>query len=399
MVIKYLLQDGSDEGGGSGGGTAEAGRIRVDGLRLVRQDGTLFPFRGADSYSLYHRFLVGQDIMPVVRELVALGANVLRVFSMYDENGIGKANGLGRLSPSIPGYYDQWSAFCEACASLGMRLEIVLLADAQNIIPETDRQLGHINRLYDILEPHWNVNFVETCNEPAKNGVDLARVVPRKGLILRASGNYDLEDGRIAHVLDYVTLHTERKPEWPRTCRALAEFRDGADGLEAVRVPVVSDEPTGYAEVARPDSRSGPGYPHGDWLDDARVYAAGCQMFGAGSTFHSDSGVISVLLGPAQKQAATEWFKAAMWMPVEAQFAGYQRGCAGGGPCIGDMPINHHDLEEPFDVRSLRTYAKRANGFEWCVAIRRATTWHVELLRGCQLVEETFPGLAKVREP
>lgn len=337
--------------------------------------------------------------MPVLRELVALGANVLRVFAMYNEHGIGKVNGLGRLHPGLPSYYNNWDGLAELCATVGMRLEVVLLADAQDIIPSSQDQQAHVDRLYDILEQHWNVNFVETCNEPGKNGVDTGRVVPRKGLILRASGQYDVEDGRVSDVLDYVTLHTERKPEWPRTCRALGEIRDGADGLEATNCPVVSDEPTGFAEVARPDSRTGPGDPHGDYLDDARTYAAGCQMFGAGSTFHSDDGVISKTLGPNQLRAAQEWFKAAIWMPVEAQFAGYQRGCEGGGPCVGDMPIDHHDLHENHPVRSLRTYAKRAQGLEFCVGIRRADSWFVSLLRGCSLVAEDFPGLARVREP
>lgn len=337
--------------------------------------------------------------MPVLRELVALGCNVIRVFAMYNEFGIGKVNGLGRLHPGLPGYWENWDNFTQLCATVGMRLEVVLLADAQDIVPDRVAQQAHVNRLYDLLEPEWNASFVETCNEPGKNGVDISFVVPRDGLIVRASGNYDVRDGRINDILDYITLHTERKPEWPRTCRSLSELRDGADNLEATRCPVVSDEPTGFAEASRPDSRTGPGDPYGDFLDDARTYAAGCQMFGAGSTFHSDSGVNSELLGPAQRAAAAEWFKAAMWMPVEAQFAGYQRGCEGGGPCVGNMPIDHHDLHENHPVRALRTYAKRAQGLEFCVAIRRAASWSVSLLRGCTLVAEDFPGLARVREP
>jgi len=399
----FVTRRGSAGGGGGGGGshTGEEGDLYIDGLAIKRQkDGSLFPFRGADAFSLFHRHMVGQDIMPVLLELVEIGFNVIRVFSMYDENGIGKANGLGRLSPKQPDYnYNRWHQFLDLCASVGMRVEVVLGADTQTLGFNTDAMLDHVGRMMGLLEPHWNANFVETCNEPAKNGVDLDRVVPRKGRILRASGNYDLENGRIAHVLDYVTLHTERKPEWPRTCRALSEFRDGADGLEAVRVPVVSDEPTGYAEVARPDSRSGPGYPHGDWLDDARTYAAGCQMFGAGSTFHSDSGVSSVLLGPNQRLAAIEWVKAATWMPVDAQFSEYQRGGAGGGAGIGNMPIDHHDLEESTEPRALRTYCKRGAGRENCVAIRRGGGWFVKLLRGCTLIKEAFRGLVEVKEP
>ncbi len=402
MDARTLLLFG--DSGGGGGHTGERGHLHIDGIRIVREDGSTFPFRGADSYSLYHRFLLGQDIRPVLNELVGLGFNVLRVFSMYNEFGIGNVNGLGRLHPGLPEYWEQWPAFATECASVGLRLEVVLLADAQDIMPNEAVQQMHVDRLYDLLEPHWNVSFVETCNEPHQNGVDLDHVVPRKGLILRASGTSSVDDtGRIPNVLDYVTTHTERKFEWPRTCRALGEIRDGAENLEAVNVPVVSDEPTGFAEQARPESRSGPGYHPADsnWthLDDARVYAAGCQMFGAGSTFHSDDGVSSRLLGPEQKKAAVAWLQGAMWMPVEAQFAEYQRGGFGGGPGFGNMPINHHDLDESVEPRALRTYAKRAEGVENCVAIRRSAGWFPEMLRGCTLINEWFPGLAKVREP
>lgn len=397
----------SNTGGGGGGGsshTGEKGRLSIRDLAILREDGSTFPFRGADSFSLFHRFLIGENILPVLLELVSLGCNVIRVFAMYNEHGIGKVNGLGRLRPNDhPNYYAAWHPFLELCATVGMRVEVPLLADAQEM--SIGEQQEHVNLLYNILEGHWNANFCETCNEPKINGVDLDQVAPRKGLVLRASGNYDLEHGKIGYVLDYVTLHTERKFEWPRTCRTLGEFRDGADGLEAVRVPVVSDEPTGVAEAARPDARTGPDYFPPDhhegwtWLDDLRQYAAGCQMFGAGSTFHYDDGVTSRLMGPNQKIAAIEWFKAVIWMPVEAQFSQYQRGGEGGGAGVGDMPINHHDLHEPYPVRSLRTYAKRGQGLEFCVAIRKGKEWFTEPLRGCTVVEQTFPGLTKVREP
>lgn len=355
--------------------------------------------------------MLGEDIRPVVRELVGLGFNVVRVFSMYDERGIGRVNGLGRLTPYDVRYkYSLWTDFARVLAEFGMRLEVVGLADTEWLGVTPDLQQPHLNALYNQLEPEWNASFIETCNEPAKNGVDTGAIKPRKGLILRASGQYDVEDGRVPDVLDYVTLHTERKFEWPRTCRTLSEFRDGAEGLEAVRVPVVSDEPTGFAEAARPDSRSGPGYfpddgqvtpanPEGwSYLDDARQYAACSQMHGAGSTFHYDDGVTSVLMGPNQKRAAQAWLEGAKFMPVEAQFAEYQRGGYGGGAGIGNMPIDHHDLDESTEPRALRTYAKRGAGRENCVAIRDGRGWFPKMLRGCTLIRTEANGLVEVKE-
>jgi hypothetical protein len=220
-----------------------------------------------------------------------------------------------------------------------------------------------------------------------KNGCDVERLAPSAVGVLRASGNYDVEPGvaSIFH-LDYLTLHTERKPEWPRTARALGELRDGFDAFRGVRVPVVGDEPTGFAEVPRGDSRS-------DNADDARYYAATAALMGAGSTFHSDDGIASRMLGPKQKTAAIAWFTAARWVPVSAQFAPYQRGSEFGGPGIGDMPLEHTD------VLALRSFCKHADGSEWCVAIRPAPAWTAIPRRGCAVVAQPSRGLVQLACP
>lgn len=162
------------------------------------------------------------------------------------------------------------------------------------------------------------------------------------------------------------------------------------------RVPCVDDEPMGCAEVARPGSRvSGP-------PSDFRQAGAGYQMFGAGGTFHSDDGVTSSIWQPTQRACAEEFFYGMAFMPPEAQLGAYQRGASeadggGTGPGVGDMPIVHYDLNEPHDPAALRSFCKRANGFEWCDRIRpRGAT---EARRGCTVESEPRDGLIKLREP
>ena len=75
----------------------------------------------------------------------------------------------------------------------------------------------------------------------------------------------------------------------------------------------------GFAEVANGDRRS-------DSVEDAAYFAATAALMGAGSTFHSDGGILSQLWGPVQAAAARAWFDAAKWVPVEAQLWPYQRG-------------------------------------------------------------------------
>jgi hypothetical protein len=406
-IQQYLqhVADGDSGGSGGGGHTGESGRITRDGLLLRRQNGSIFPWRSCSDFSLFQRFNLGQDIDPVIRDRVSAGALMGRVFFMFDGNGIGKASGLGAFWPD---HYTDEAAhkFLDHCATFGYRVSPVCLADARD--RSWEWMQSHLYRLGAIFALHWNAGLAQLANEPGKNlpgGVEDARRLglPSDSRVLWTSGDYDIEQYATTHpVRDYYVGHGERKPEWPRTCRALGEWRDGfgwgqdehgeeRPPFEGVHVPCVDDEPMGCAEVERPGSRvAGP-------PSDFRQAGAGFQMFGAGGTYHSDNGVISTVWGPIQRQCADEFFYGMAWMPPETQLAAYQRGSAGNGPGIGDMPLVHHDLEEGIDPAALRTFCKRATGFEWCNRIR--PRGQSQTRRGCTIESEPRDGLVKVREP
>lgn len=232
-------------------------------------------------------------------------------------------------------------------------------------------------------------NTVEFTNERFKNldNLDeiLATVHIPAGLIW-ASGDYDVESPTFIKGL-YVTYHTDRKPDWPRTPRGLAEIRDDING--GTHCPVVADEPTGAAEAPRGDSRS-------STASDFGYYAACAAQMGAGATFHSDDGIASRFLGPVQKDCARAFFAALAYIPPDCQFAPYTRGGAN-NVNVGDLPVVHHDLEEPTDPAALRSYSKTSSdGFNYYNRIRaRGGT---VMNPGWQQNEEPTFGIGRARK-
>ena len=150
-----------------------------------------------------------------------------------------------------------------------MRIELVVFASAQDIMPKQDEQRTHPHRVVDTIGGVWNV-FIEIANEPGQNGCDPVAIwnmsEPRPCPM--AYGMNDMvvtqqPDGlwvaTMPHVLSYITPHLPRDPEdaWSRKAKDLSEYRDGSgDGGEngplfaGAHVPPVSDEPKGASEAA-----------------------------------------------------------------------------------------------------------------------------------------------------
>jgi len=368
--------------------------LSVVGNRFVREDGSLFQWRGFSDFSLFQRFTLGEDITALLDERQALGVNILRVFGMFD-TGIGNASGLGPFNPTWSGL--QLTAFLNLLAERGLRCEFTVFADAQVLMPDLSAQRQHFQSICLLLQDHWNV-VVELVNEPlgndaSKNGVHPKDFTKPSG-VLCASGKYDFDDGSSAvpsWVWHWTNTHSERKAEWPRTPRSSGEIRDGFDWSDGqhfpgTNSPVVQDEPTGAAEVPRGDSRS-------STPEDFAWYAACAAQMGAGATFHSDDGIASRLLGPVQMQCAEAFFAGLMFIPAEAQFAPYSRGDAGGWPGVGDMPVEHFDLDENRTPAALRTFAKVVEPFNYYNRIRKVGdteargVWHLD--------EEPLPGIGR----
>jgi hypothetical protein len=339
----------------------EHGPLHVDGLVFRRDDDSIFQWRGCSEFLAFKRFREeGPDaIEPIFNERIAAGCNLFRVLGMVDS--------FAKLRPDAT-YYEDLAAFADYVALFDARLEFVIFADAQIILPDAIAEQHHADRVLEVLAGKPNV-VIEVANEPFKNlpggaatASGLAHGLRGHGLLI-ASGNYDIPTcaATFDHG-DFVTVHTERKPDWPRTARSLAEIRDGfgwgaCGSFAGVRVPVIGDEPMGFAEVATA-SRSAS-------VDDAAYFAGTCGLMAAGCTFHSDDGVASVAWHPMQAAAAAAFFAALRWVPVEAQLAPYMRGGTDTG-CrwIGDSVAEHDDAQE------LRSFAKEVGNQAWLVQLR-----------------------------
>jgi hypothetical protein len=367
--------------------------LHVDKTTFRREDGSTFPWVGCSDFALFARYARGEDIAPILDERIALGFNLLRVFGMFDRFGIGgpQASGLGEFTPATtPDYYRKLRAFIDTTQARGLRVEFVYFADADarpdstgGLMTDRASRQAHIDAVRAALMGTWGVCH-EIANEAFKNFEDAESYTLDPALGLRAYGT-KLPDGDIPTVwpiLDYLTPHDhERKDEWPRTVRGYGEI------VDALRVPVVADEPMGFAEIFRPGSRA-------TSADDAAWFAAGMAMFASGSTFHSDDGVASRLFSPVQKEAAKAWAWAARWVPPEAQLAPYQRGGDCGTAGIGAMPVEHCDLETNGTSRALRTFAKTVNGVAYVIRIRPVGPTIPR--DGWKILEEPRLGFAKL---
>lgn len=330
-----------------------------------------------------------------MQDRISAGVNLVRVLGMVDS--------FEHFYPQEhPEYYTRLRPFADMLASRGLRMEFVPFADALIIMPSESQREEHANRVIEALAHHPAV-FIEPANEPGHGDQISEEEAHTLGLRMQGQGipiatsiwAESIPEGTTAvPTLDFGTHHPDRGDEWPRFCRALDEVCKGwgwPDGTSfaGLHVPMVGDEPMGAAETDQPGRRS-------NVPSDFREYANGCALMGAGATFHSDDGIDSVVWGPKQRECALAFFAGLSYVPVECQLAPYQRGGAGGGSGVGNMPIVHYDLNENTDPGALRSYAKLdKDGNEYALAIR-ATVPDLVPRDGWRLVEQPFRGIGKL---
>jgi len=340
----------------------EIGEIVIDRPAMRDDVGDCWQWRGFTDFLLFLRWLQegpSAALEALVSERLELGVNVVRVLGMVDS--------FAHLWPQEqPTYYGELRPFVQWLAGHGLRVEFVVFADAQIIMPHADDRQRHLTRVLDALdpaaggggfEPVWNV-FIEIANEPFKNlpggdpeATDLALSVKGTTELLIASGAYTAWPP--AATADYGTTHCERSDDWPRKCKDQKDLCDNSD-----QTPWIGDEPMGASETLQPGKRD-TNPDHFAW------YASGSQMFSPGATFHCDDGINSISpIGPTQRACALAFFWALGWTPKEALLWPYQRGDMGSEAGIGNMPILHDDALET------RSYAKSNGGQSWAIQIQ-----------------------------
>ena len=335
---------------------------RVYAIRTHFQTETGLPWRGdsVTAFELFHRWLDG-DTEGVSAFLDSFPhANTVRVFGMWTNSPTGR-----RFDPTTYGdrYFTDLSTFASYLQSRGTYLAFTAITDAQVLMPSTAVQRAFLVKVGEALRSHPNV-FLETCNEPFKNGCDVFALMRAPGDITQATGDYG--DHPTLYRLDYMTWHPERDSEWPRKTRA--------DELAAImKVPVWIDEPMGAAEVGVPGRRS---HVAEDFFD----FAAGCALHASGCTFHSDAGLTASLPGPNQARARDYFFDALREIPpVVAQWS-YTRGG------LADNPLEHDD------AMTLRTFCQVSGNMAVCQAVRPQAGWRAVSRGDWRIVRQAGPG-------
>jgi len=302
--------------------------------------GSTWKWRGASAFRLFELFLKGENIGPFCRWALTSQINILRVFGAY--NG-----GIGRLIPTeYPTYGAQLPRFLDVVNGYGLSVEFTIFADMQTPALAAINQASNYQTVINILRGRAGV-VVEICNEPFKNGVVPESLYQPLPDLMQALGSYDFIDGQIKHA-DYVTMHTDRGPEWPRKAKDMLEVsRLGWDGFTALRHPCIGDEPLGIGPE-QPGSRSMVAADHA-------AYHGVAALFSSGSTIHSTFGV-QTRLPTAEEQrclaAATATMQA---VPPECATWKYTAGH------LGDCPLEN---------QGLRVYGMIDAGRAVCVLVR-----------------------------
>lgn len=338
------------------------GRVTPNG-ELFQLNGSIWQWRGSTDFMLLRDYLDGKDISGVLTERYEAGANLVRVLGMAHYIPINAGQRAFDVS-NYPNYFEQLHKFTDYVATFGLRVEFTALADAQLLMPKAADQDAFLFRVLAALP---ETAFLELCNEPFKNGCDVARLMsnlPRTDTVV-ASGAYEFTK-QAAVPGRYLTVHESRDQEWPRKSR-LDEW------YEQVQVPVVWDEPIGADETAQPGRRS-------NIVEDFYDLCAGAALHGAGLTFHSTDGLLSRIWGSSQKASAVACFDAMTAVPIDAPLWHYTRGG------LADNPIQHDD------ATALRTFCQVSGSRAVCQAVRPSPAWTAEAVNGWKISKQEGPG-------
>jgi hypothetical protein len=282
------------------------GPLHVDGTEFRTADNKIWIYGGFTDFSLYNRYLNGENIDLILRERHDVGANIVRVFGMVDS--------FNHLRPQEHAdYYDKLRPFADEIGRHGLYLEFVAFADAQIIMPSQADQLIHWNKVALAFVDTSNV-LMQVVNQGDKNGVDstVFPLLPWSGKSgvggLLTSRDSGMEDTNPKLPVMSYSAYTSRRdlPKGMLAGQDLfwaingygAETPDGS-GYAGTHQPTVTDENPGFGETEGKR-----------WADPVRAYRLGVDeaLWGNGGTFHCDDCILSNYLPAGQKADAIAFF-------------------------------------------------------------------------------------------
>lgn len=285
--------------------------LTVDG-QFFRSSGQRWTAIESSEFSLYKRFLDGEDVAPVLRERQAIGFNLLRVWLLNTSVIPG-----GLLPSSYPFFYDQLAPFADVCASYGCYVEFTAFTQTQTLMPHAAAQQQHWRLVADALR--GVPCLLELVNESDQHDNRTAPelLTMRPDGVLASSGSNGADSPPPEPVWDYGLYHSNGLSEWQRKCA----HNPMADVAEVYHVPAMANENTRY-----PDQDASEAHAF-----DA---AAGAALLHAGSCFHSQSGKLSRPFDATERSCAEAWANGARSVPLEFQAGRYARHDDLNGPTV-----------------------------------------------------------------
>jgi hypothetical protein len=268
--------------------------------QFFRAGGERFTVIEASDFSLFKRYLDGEDIQPIVDQRRALGFNTLRVWLL---NRSVVVNG-GIHPADYPGFYESLARFVEA---VGLYVELTVFTSTQGLMANVWDQQAHLDRTADAVRGKPNV-LLELANEIDQHDNAPSPLLTRPSgvLISRGSNGADSVPPRHDAPWDYELYHSNDLDEFQRKVGHNAmEWADQSGR------PCVSNENTRYVDRDRSATH-------------AYDAAMGAALLCAGSCFHSQAGKTSTLFTGTELDCARAWVEGARSVPLEFQAGAYQ---------------------------------------------------------------------------
>jgi hypothetical protein len=265
----------------------------------LRNDAGFVTYQGISEFDAIHLARTGQrgEVVRRFRRAARAGRNAVRV--------LGMAKFLFELAPSMPGYLDALDFVLELAASLGLYVELVVFADAQEVMPDAGDRVRWLEQLATRYRADVRI-FWQVANEPFKNGwhdADDEALLGLADVLAGILGHRDFsigdpQDGddeaatarmlaafeAIGRRSNVLVLHASRKEEsgrvrWVEHLKGFRDVVDVTSGKVGRELYGIHDEPMGAAAERAPGKRDNRGA--------AFVAAAStCAVLGLGYTYH-----------------------------------------------------------------------------------------------------------------
>lgn len=143
------------------------GTLTIDG-KFFWQGGKRTTLVESSDFSLFMRYLDGDDITPILRQRQGLGFNCLRVW-LLNQSVVGYRNAPAIIDAGIDprahaDFYARLRAFCGVLGAYGQNVDLTVFTQTKTLMPSRSDQQAHLTATGDAVRGLGNV-IVSLVNE------------------------------------------------------------------------------------------------------------------------------------------------------------------------------------------------------------------------------------------